>query len=57
MNSKHKVFLPFFNIATKDQKKMEKDALNRPMIKLKGERMLKRIEVNKIITFVPIILL
>jgi len=57
MNSKHKVFLAFFQYYQKDQKKMEKDALNRPMIKLKGERMLKRIEVNKIITFVPIILL
>ena len=57
MKSKHKPFLIFLNNTTKDYKKYFSDALNRPMVKIKGNKPLERLQVNKIITFVSIIVL
>jgi len=57
LKSKHKVFLTFLNNATKDYKKYFLDALNRPMVKIRGNKPLERLQVNKIITFVSIIVL
>jgi hypothetical protein len=57
MKSKHKPFLAFLNNATKDYKKYIANALNRPMVKIKGNKTLERLQVNKIITFAPIIIL
>jgi len=57
LNSKHKVFLSFLNNPTKDYKKYISDALNRPMVKIKGNKTLERLQVNKIITFASIIIL
>lgn len=57
MKSKHKLFLAFLNNATKDYKNYFSDALNRPMVKIKGNKTLERLQVNKIITFASIIIL
>jgi hypothetical protein len=57
MKSKHKPFLTFLNNATKDYKKYFSDALNRPMVKIRGNKPLERLQVNKIITFALIIVL
>jgi len=57
LKSKHKVFLIFLNNATKDYKKYFLDSLNRPMVKIRGNKPLERLQVNKIITFVSIIVL
>jgi hypothetical protein len=57
MKSKHKPYLAFLNNATKDYKKYIANALNRPMVKIKGNKTLERLQVNKIITFAPIIIL
>ncbi|MEY4029073.1 MAG: hypothetical protein RJA90_258 [Bacteroidota bacterium] len=57
MKSKHKLFLAFLNNATKDYKNYFSDALNRPMVKLRGNKTLERLQVNKIITFASIIIL
>ena len=57
MKSKNKPFLAFLNNATKDYKKYISNALNRPMVKIKGNKTLERSQVNKIITFASIIIL
>ena len=57
MKSEHKPFLAFLNNTTKDYKKYISDALNLPMVKIKGNKTLERLQVNKIITFAPIIIL
>jgi hypothetical protein len=57
MKSKHKPFLAFLNNTPKDYKKYISNALNRPMVKIKGNKTLERLQVNKIITFAPIIIL
>jgi hypothetical protein len=57
MKSEHKPFLAFLNNATKDYKKYFSDALNRPMVKIKGNKTLERLQVNKIITFASILIL
>ena len=57
MKSEHKSFLSFLNNPTKDYKKYISDALNRPMVKIRGNKPLERLLVNKIITFVSIIVL
>lgn len=57
MKSEHKPFLIFLNNTTKDYKKYISDALNRQMVKIKGNKTIERLQVNKIITFAPIIIL
>ncbi len=57
MKSKHNPFLAFLNNGTKDYKNFFSDVLNRPMVKIKGNKTLERLQVNKIITFASIIIL